>query len=164
MLIYNQILTEMPDLRLDSSSDSFESSSEGTSPAIRLNEYGMPLSKPVFVSIGQSSVLNRAREFLPLFREATLHIMDPKIEKPNDSEILIPRERSCSSFSDNSSDSQSSYGVEVDIGMGVFDVNGSVDEETLIKNGTPMILTHTVSESGPDHMESPLIQEIGSKV
>ena len=151
----------MPDLRLDSdsSSESTGNSSDDLSPTAKLNEYGMPHSKPVFSSIGQSSVLNRAKEFLPLFRKATLQIIDPKIEKPIPLDVLLPSERTISPASDSPSSSQSSYGVEVDIGMGVFDVLGSVDENALINKGTPVILTDDRGDLEKD-TGNRLIQEI----
>ena len=154
----------MVDMRLDSSSDSGSSDCESDSGFVaKLDNVGRPLTRPVYVPIGASSVLSRVKEFLPLFRDATLQLSEPKIMKESIPEIQLPTQHD-SSDPDDSMSSESSYGVQVELGLGVFDVNGPIDEEALARQGTPVLFT----EDEPTHAvpsqnaSNPLIEEISS--
>jgi len=116
----------------DSSSESSISDDEYRT---RLDEYGRPLNRPTFEHIGASSVLNRVKEFLPIFRQAVIVPSEPEIVFTSD-DVLLPTR----THDQDETASDDSYGVQVDVGLGVYDVNGAVDEEALEKNGTPIIL------------------------
>lgn len=160
--------SEMGDLRLDSSSesdtDSCGSSHRNSSKSsARFDEFGRPRVRPLYKAIGESSVLSRARDFLPIFRDATLKLSDPQIQSQLDSHVKIPSSHLVDGeLESNSDESESSFGVEIDVGLGVFDVNGSVDEKSIIKQGIP-VLSEPVPERAPgslDNPQTPLIQEI----
>lgn len=158
----------MVDLRLDSSSDSESDSGSLGSPCVSkdiFDEHGRPRVKPNYSFIGESSVLSRAREFIPLFREATLKLNDPKIlPLVTDAEIRLP-ERHVDSLIDEEDDdasSSSSFGVEVDLGIGVFDVNGAIDDDALMSAGVPIIQAPDKEVSVSTH-STPLIQEVENR-
>ena len=120
-------------------------SSEGDSVNCgRLDDFGRPFERPVFQSIGESSVLSRVKEFLPLLKAAGSNLCEPKLvsdRAPHGDNIIIPRLRTQSVDSSVSgAGSDSSYGVEVDVGMGVYDVNGLFDE-TSASSRIPVIDT-----------------------
>ena len=152
-------------LRLDSSSeDDSDSGSGSNSPSEIADCLRPPKSavKPDFSSVGVPSVLARAREFIPLFRDATLKLYDPEIrlmEKTPD--IKIPTGLDGHVDDEDEASSVSSFGVEVDVGLGVFDVNGAIDEESIQRTGVP-VLDAPVTGSSVRSDVSPLIQEVDS--
>lgn len=147
-----------------SSGDSDSSSSENDA-VYQLDEFGRPFSRPAYTSVRQSSVLSRVREFLPQFKASVVKSFDPKIENPDtDSSILLQRPRSCSGSSSYSAESNSSFGVEIEVGCGVFDVCGEVDERALSREGIPTLELNFSTTSHSNHGDmvtaQPLIQEI----
>ena len=156
----------MSDLRLDSSSDSdsSDSSVSGINESLpKFDEFGRPLSKPVYSSLGESSVLSRVRDFLPIFRDATLQLSEPRVESQREPDVKLPWGNDACDLTESDDDSShSSYGIEIDVGLGVFDVNGAVDEQALAQQGTPIVsVDHDLeTDKAPDAQEFPLIQEI----
>ena len=153
----------MVDLRLDSSSDSESACSVTSSESfatVAVDSHGRPLVKPKYSSIGVSSVLSRAREFLPIFRDATVKLNEPKILDLNsEPELRIPGRSSDPLDIEDDASSESSFGVEVDLGLGVFDVNGPVNEESLKLNGVA-VLQGSYGECQAPGLNSHLIQEV----
>ena len=128
----------------DSRSSSSPSSSSSSSPLpCLLDKFGRPVERPDFCSIGESSVLSRVKSFLPLLRSAELRTIEPNIKpqrsEPSGSEIKLPRMRMGSFSSVSSESSCSSYGVEVNVGIGVFEVNGNIDNFSGGASGIPII-------------------------
>jgi hypothetical protein len=140
-------------------------SSSGDEPQCAIDEFGRPLVRPSYASVGESSVLSRVREFLPQFKASVVRSFDPEIKPDtqinNDASILIRRSRSSSDSSALGSESVSSFGVEIEVGCGVFDVAGSVDEEALARENIPTILLgeQNASDSVVDY-SAPLIEEV----
>ena len=135
-------------------SDSVSDSSLEDVP--RLDDLGRPLERPVFRPIGESSVLSRVKEFLPLIKAAGLHMSEPKVRECNQggsSDIKIPLNRKQSEDSVSSQSGASSFGVEVDVGLGVYDINGVLDEDTAEKMGVPII------ESNPAMRDSNVLHQ-----
>lgn len=147
--------------RMSVDSDSDESSSSRNSG--RLDQFGRPFQKPSYSSTEEPPIVARLRQFLPLLEASTKRDSDPRIDSSTSSksgDILLPRVRSSSDISDSSQATDSSYGIEIDVGCGVFEVNGEVDEVSLLRNGVPII-----QDSGCDLHESQsrsvsLIQEL----
>jgi hypothetical protein len=123
----------------------------------RLDEIGRPLTRPTYQPIGQSSVLSRVKEFLPIFRDAALVPSEPQILYEKDSDIILPKTED-QTYDDDFS-SQSSYGVEVDVGLGVYDIHGAVDESALALTGTPTIYMDSVEDANLT-VAGPIIEEI----
>jgi hypothetical protein len=143
-----------------STSSSEGTSSEGGSPR-GLDPIGRPLRPPVYTSVGESSVLTRVKEFLPLFRAAPLMRADPCMDGVGKSSPLIEL-RGTGSDSEPSSPS-GSVGVEIDVGLGVFDVNGEVDEDCLKSQGVEILSSVTPHIGEKAHISSPhepLIREM----
>ena len=145
---------------MDSSSDS-ASSSEGTPPLSYLDPYGRPLSKPIFASLEESSVLARAREFIPIFRNATMKLVDPAIHRPLQPTVRMPSMQASHDTESDECASTSSYGVQINVGLGVFEVEGSVDENTLAQSAIPVVPIDCEEHSiNPDQIKGPLIRVI----
>lgn len=150
----------MPEPCMGSSSDS-ESSSEGILRFSNLDPYGRPLSKPIFGSLEESSVLARAREFIPIFRNATMKLVDPEIHRPLQPSVTMPHMEESHDTECDECASTSSYGVQIDVGLGVFDVTGSVNENTLAQSGIPLVPIDIEGHSiNPDQINGPLIRVI----
>jgi len=85
--------------------------------------------------------------------------MDPRIKKPDTGVVLLPSEKGFVDDGEAADDSESSFGVEIDVGCGVFDVTGAFDEKTMA--GIPTIYTDSLAEpDSKDNTETRLIQEI----
>jgi hypothetical protein len=115
------------------------SSSEDSDVAVRsrMDDYGRPRTRPQFRSCGESQVLARAKEFLPIFRDATFRLIEPGIVTEPSADIRLPLEEHQTESDDTSS--ENSFGVEIDVGMGVFDVNGTIEEFEAKQAGIPII-------------------------
>jgi hypothetical protein len=156
ILLRNTIMDELRNVVCSSNdTSSSDSSSDSTSPRPRLDEFGRPLSRPVFSSIGESSVLMRARQFLPLMKDASLTLSDPSITKPIEFDLKLPSD----DLRDSDSETES-VGVEIDVGLGVFDVNGAIDEKELEKSGTQIIDMEGTEIDMTSSRSTPLIQEL----
>ncbi len=142
-----------------SGSDCSESSDCSENETLPVDEFGRPVTRPNFRSVGPSSVLARAKEFLPLFRNATVQLIEPDVIAKN-SDIRLPTRPELEGRSDES-DSPSSFGIEIDVGLGVFDVNGDIEHSELSRAGIPIVEIQTESQSETEHT-SGLIQEIES--
>ena len=145
-----------------SSADSDSSSSSEDETLCNLDEFGRPLSRPVFGSVEESTVLSRVREFLPQFKASVAQSFEPRIKNTVDnSSIVLHRSRSMSGASSGSAESASSYGVEIEVGCGVFDVMGEIDEGALSREGIPTVdLDLPTNKRTSSVRPEPLIQEI----
>jgi len=143
-----------------SSDSDCSSSSDGSENAIkRLDEFGRPFQRPNFRSIEACSALSRAKEFLPLFRNATLQLIEPVVipQEPTGN-IQLPTRTDQEEIWDDS-ESDASYGVEIDVGLGVFDINGDIENSVFGSTGIPVIETATINQSRTVS-SGDLIQEI----
>ena len=140
----------------------YDSSSSSDSVDKRLDPFGRPLTRPVYGSVGESDLLRRVREFLPQLKASPgALVIDPRLTKPDTEIVLLPRDRAMSDCSLGSHSSEASFGVEIDVGCGVFDVNGTVDEKLIGASGIPMIYSDTIGQTTDDQKPpGALIQEI----
>lgn len=146
-------------MSIDSDSDSSSSSSNSA----HLDQFGRPFQKPIYSSTEVPSIVARLREFLPRLKNSPLPNSDPRIDSstnPKSDDILIPRLRSSSDVSNSSNASDSSFGIEIDLGCGVFDVNGDVDEDSLVRKGVPIIEDNTSDAQKSQIRSVSLIQEL----
>jgi hypothetical protein len=142
-----------------SSIDSDSSSSEDVSA--KIDDLGRPLTRPVYGAIGESSVLARVKDFLPQLRASNANVIDPRVDRAQDSDIILTRVRSPSISSESSTSSGVSFGVEVDVGLGVFDVNGVVDEAAFVQGNIPIVYSNVEGHAGQKGGDAgPLIQEV----
>jgi hypothetical protein len=145
------------------SSDDSQTSSDDEQRCT-LDEFGRPISRPIYSSIGTSSVLSRVREFLPQFKASVVKSsFDPQIlqQDAETTSIILQRPRSSSVSSTGSLDSESSFGVEIEVGCGVFDVTGTIDEEALVRENIPTLSFNVVNNNDDaEPIRDVLIQEI----
>jgi hypothetical protein len=101
------------------------------------------------------------RDFLPLLKQANASITEPRIsvltDQSSKNDILIPSNQF---ESDISPRSESSFGVEIDVGCGVFDVTGHVDESALSKIGVEIVDSKPIETAPKSDEPVPLIQEL----
>lgn len=142
-----------------SDSDCSSSTDESQYENNPLDEYGRPLNRPQFRPVGVSSVLTRAKEFLPLFRDATMQLIEPDVIKNDQiADVRLPTLTEQDRISDES-DSDTSFGVEIDVGLGVYDVSGDIDYLNLERAGIP-ILDAPSADKPQTTVSVDLIQEI----
>ena len=140
-----------------------ESSTSSSDESCRLDAIGRPLTRPVYGSVEESSVLLRVREFLPQLQAATRgSIMDPLVtSEDREVPVELPSRNAMNDQEDDSDASESSFGVEIDVGCGVFDVMGNVDDTELASGGIPTIYSDAAALPQSKVKEDiPLIQEI----
>jgi hypothetical protein len=118
-----------------SSSDDFDGEIRN-----RIDEFGRPVARPQFQPCGESQVLARAKEFLPLFREATFRLIEPDMVTENSTDIRLSLDELHTASEDT--DSENSFGVEIDVGLGVFDVNGAIEDSVVKQAGIPIVELH----------------------
>lgn len=115
------------DLNASSSSASDESDAESDRSFVPVTE------RPSFAPIEASKVLSRLRQFLPVFQSAPLPgNCDPEFIEEQEPEILIGEGCDMVEHAD-----KPEPGVEMDIQMGVFDVQGDVRE--IERMGFPIV-------------------------
>ena len=119
-----------------SSSSSDASDTEETSPDA---PFQMPASRPNFGPIEASTVLSRLRQFIPVFIAAPTENCDPLVLD----EAILTQEPNPDAVEP---------GVEMQLSLGVYDVEGKVDEGKLSEMGIPVV--------GQEKAEPSLIQEI----
>ncbi len=159
----DEMISRYPDSNTSSDSESSDSSSSASS------NIGSPVPLQCRPNIGpleESNVLNRIKEFLPLFKSATIRLSDPVMTsvKSGDDCSLEVKTRDMDIDSQSETSSMCSMGVEIDLGLGVFDVNGDLDENVLKASGTEIVDSSADMDQvtlGTSKDGGPLIVEVG---
>lgn len=89
-----------------------------------------------------------------------MELIEPHITTSSSENIVIPSSLECKDRS-FSGDTESSFGIEIDVGLGVFDVNGSVADADLEQVGIHIV--NIGDQDDPISSNTYLIEEVEAR-